>query len=237
MNAPKRTCYIDGCDGETGVPGTARGLCSKHYNRWRRTGDPLETSLIVGDDIARYWSKVEKRGRGECWPWTGGLNADGYGAFSYIDGTGKCIRLGAHRWILGHLRGEHLGPDEEACHHCDNPPCQNYEDHLYIGTHQRNMADRDERGRGWQAKVTHCPQGHPYEGHNLITLASGKRRCRECQNIAERRRRTHCRNGHPLEGDNVIECKGGRRKCRICDAVRAAAVSERMTAMWAARKD
>jgi hypothetical protein len=37
-------CYVverDGikCDGVTGVPGTAKGLCSKHYNRLRRYGD------------------------------------------------------------------------------------------------------------------------------------------------------------------------------------------------------
>lgn len=33
------TCTTDGCEGVTGVPGTARGLCSKCYNRWRRHGD------------------------------------------------------------------------------------------------------------------------------------------------------------------------------------------------------
>lgn len=36
-------CQIDGCTKPTNVPGTARGLCSAHYNRWRRTGDPLLT--------------------------------------------------------------------------------------------------------------------------------------------------------------------------------------------------
>lgn len=37
------TCVVveDGkkCDGITGVPGTAKGMCSKHYNRWLRYGD------------------------------------------------------------------------------------------------------------------------------------------------------------------------------------------------------
>lgn len=33
------TCSVNECDGITGVPGTAKGLCSKHYNRWRRYGD------------------------------------------------------------------------------------------------------------------------------------------------------------------------------------------------------
>ena len=36
-----RTCKIDDCDGVTGVPGTARGWCLKHYRRWRLHGDPL----------------------------------------------------------------------------------------------------------------------------------------------------------------------------------------------------
>jgi Helix-turn-helix domain len=34
------TCSVDGCEGITGVPGTARGLCSKHYTRLLRHGDP-----------------------------------------------------------------------------------------------------------------------------------------------------------------------------------------------------
>lgn len=33
------TCSVEDCDGVTGVPGTAKGLCSKHYYRQLRTGD------------------------------------------------------------------------------------------------------------------------------------------------------------------------------------------------------
>lgn len=38
---PHSTCSVPECNGEAGKPGTARGMCSKHYNRWRRNGDPL----------------------------------------------------------------------------------------------------------------------------------------------------------------------------------------------------
>jgi hypothetical protein len=223
----------------TGVPGTARGLCSKHYNRWRRYGDPLATKIIVGDDLARYESKVDRRGDDQCWPWTGGLNHDGYGAFSYIDGDGRCIRLGAHRWILGYLRGKPLGPDEEACHTCDNPPCQNYVKHLYVGTHARNMADMSERERTANAKVTHCPQGHEYTPENTLIRRNGRRKCRECGREAARqqqRSQTHCKNGHALEGDNLLIVKNGKRKCRTCEEARKALVSERMREVWAERK-
>jgi hypothetical protein len=237
----ERTCSVieDGkrCEGVTGVPGTARGLCSKHYNRWLRHGDPLVQGLIVGDDEARFWSKVDKRGPDECWPWTTGQLQDGYGAFAYTDAAGRCIRLGAHRWLAGHLRASHLGPGEEACHHCDNPPCCN-PDHIYIGDHAQNMADREARGRGWQQQVTHCPQGHEYTPENTLYRSDGRRKCRQCGRDAARRRQaamTHCKNGHALEGDNVIIVKNGKRKCRICEEVRAAAASVRQREVWAER--
>ena len=33
-----RVCRVDGCEKPTGVLGTAKGLCSAHYNRQRRHG-------------------------------------------------------------------------------------------------------------------------------------------------------------------------------------------------------
>jgi hypothetical protein len=39
----QRTCFVVEdevkCEGITGIPGTARGMCSKHYNRWQRYRD------------------------------------------------------------------------------------------------------------------------------------------------------------------------------------------------------
>lgn len=35
-----RVCLIDGCDGRI----DARGWCRKHYQRWRRLGDPLASA-------------------------------------------------------------------------------------------------------------------------------------------------------------------------------------------------
>lgn len=36
------TCWVEGCANESGVPGSARGLCRAHYRRWQRYGDEKE---------------------------------------------------------------------------------------------------------------------------------------------------------------------------------------------------
>lgn len=37
-------CKIDGCANQSGLPGSARGLCRAHYRRWERYGDEQEPS-------------------------------------------------------------------------------------------------------------------------------------------------------------------------------------------------
>lgn len=180
------------------------------------------------DDISRFWSKVDKRGPDECWPWRGGRDDSGYGLFYFRDEDGKSKRTRAHRWLLGYLRGKPLilkpTGTEDGCHRCDNPPCCNPA-HLYVGTRKRNIADAVERSRIWQLKKDTCPKGHLLDGVKA-QRDSTRRYCKECERVGQRKARTldrtRCRNGHLLEGDNVLLCKNGTRKCRICDADRLA---------------
>lgn len=70
------------CVGEEGCGNPVRGrdMCSKHYTRWRRNGDPRIVRQIRGDDHARFESYVDRSGGPEaCHPWTGSQCTGGYG--------------------------------------------------------------------------------------------------------------------------------------------------------------
>jgi hypothetical protein len=235
---PPKICAVEDC-GDLAAPGR-KGWCDKHYKRWYKHGDPLAVEFIVGDDDARFWSKVSKDGPipehrpelGPCWPWTGDTDESGYGIFTYNDAGGSRKKTRAHRWLLGHLRGKPLSREvvgeEDGCHHCDNPPCCNPA-HLYVGTRAENVGDAVERSRLWQLKKDTCPFDHPLDG---VKVQNGRSRryCKTCERESSHKRRTldrtKCKNGHNLEGDNVIVCKNGTRKCQICEDARIAAVRE-----------
>lgn len=75
-----------------------------------------------------------------CWLWTHRRNPAGYGEI----GVDKKKQL-AHRvsWELHH------GPIPAGfcvLHRCDSPPCVNYK-HLFLGTHQDNVADKVAKSR------------------------------------------------------------------------------------------
>lgn len=148
---PAQICAIEDCT----RPARSRKWCAMHYMRWYTNGvADRPTLLIIGDNEARFWSKVDKRGPDECWPWIGGGNKLGYGIFAYRE-NGETKSPPAGRWLLGYLRGRPLERSEEACHRCDNPPCVNPA-HLYIGTHKQNMRDMGDRRR----PVPRCINGH-----------------------------------------------------------------------------
>lgn len=66
-------------------------------------------------------------------------------------------------------------------HRCDNTKCLNPE-HLFLGTHSDNMQDKIQKGRDHNKKKTHCRNGHPFSGENLIIRIwdNNKRACRIC---------------------------------------------------------
>lgn len=112
---------------------------------------PIQKGIVMPRPIntaSVLWSKVDKRGPDECWPWLGGRN-HGYGRFE-VNGRNYY----AHRAIyhlLFPLSISIEGPIDRLGngflrHSCDNPPCCNPA-HLILGTQLENAADKVRRGR------------------------------------------------------------------------------------------
>lgn len=141
----KPTCSEDGCGREV----IARGRCDKHWQRARKSGELLPLPRLTLEQ--RFWAKVDKNGptmphmESCCWVWTGAPDKAGYGHIS-IQQNGTTKMILAHRvsWELDN------GPVPLAtpcvCHRCDNPICVRL-DHLFAGTHQDNMDDRNAKKR------------------------------------------------------------------------------------------
>lgn len=89
--------------------------------------------------IDKFWSLVDVRGKDECWLWTRPLAAkDGRGYYSYL---GKVWPVHQFSYII--TNGE---IKNQINHTCDVPHCCN-PNHLYDGTQQQNIKDRDSRKR------------------------------------------------------------------------------------------
>jgi len=86
-----------------------------------------------------------------CWLWTGAKARRTNNYEQPIIGTWRSRTENAYRiaWML--YRGE-IPDGQHVLHHCDNPLCVNPE-HLFLGTHQDNMADMIQKGRN-HSKLT-----------------------------------------------------------------------------------
>lgn len=139
----KPTCTVGTCPDRP----HARGWCRMHYVRWQRGGDPaaetireraarlraiVEYAVLNHDRTVGCWTSDEFTSFKEGYP------VIGYQRVSHLALT-----------LDGRLRPGRL----HALHSCDVPTCFN-PDHLRWGTRQDNVADRVERGRSGNTKLT-----------------------------------------------------------------------------------
>jgi len=137
-----------------------------------------EIPALTQEQVARFWSRVEKQPGCGCWMWLGATH-NGYGVVSFF-----ARWYAAHRVALA-LSGVPLVPGLVSDHICRNRACVR-PDHIEQITNRDNLL----RGIGPAAtnarKVT-CPRGH------ALTPAKYGRECRVC--IREQKRLRRARDG------------------------------------------
>ena len=175
-----RTCKVEDC----GAKIKGHGLCSKHYQRWKRHGS-VERSYVPESE--RFWSKVDKLDSTGCWQWIGTFYSNGYGMFAKArNGSKRPSFALAHRYSYEAAHGAIPG-GLVLDHLCRNRGCVN-PDHLEPVTVRENLL-RGEGFIGKQYRITHCLRAnHPLFGENLYITPDGERACRECRREASRRR-------------------------------------------------
>lgn len=96
----------------------------------------------------RFWKYVSKTDG--CWLWTGSA-PHGYGSMTINKRRVKATHVS---WKL---HGRDLPKGKWLLHKCDNPPCVN-PDHLFVGDHAANTADKMAKGRHRGPRGERCAQ-------------------------------------------------------------------------------
>jgi hypothetical protein len=136
--------------------------------------------------LARWNRAIAKQPNG-CWWFLSTNTSDGYPRWRYKPGA---LEMYAFVWAYQAFNGDipdgmqvaHLCHDraveEGTCDggiDCPHRKCANPA-HLGLQTPSENTMVQRHANR----RKTHCPQGHPLAGDNLIVWKDGKRRCRTC---------------------------------------------------------
>lgn len=127
----------------------------------------------------RLRDKSRHNSESGCREWTAGKGSHGYGTI-YVKGKYKL----AHRVSYELVKGE-IPSGLVVCHHCDNRLCIN-PDHLFLGTHGDNVADKVSKGR--QRRGSGVPTSKLRERDIITILASEKSTNRE---LAEKFNTSH----------------------------------------------
>ncbi len=121
----------------------AIGMCGKHYQRFKKYGDPHAGNGNHAPPSERFWRRVNKAGPDDCWLWTGCPTNAGYGLFQ-LGGKGTRNVL-AHRFACEDA-GTPIPEGYCVMHTCDVRLCCNPA-HLRPGTQSENNRDMYTKGR------------------------------------------------------------------------------------------
>lgn len=139
MTVKDEICSVPSC----GKHVIARGLCSTHYWRWWKHGDPMKLLKRQQGDAARFvFEQALNHAGDDCLIWPFNRNCHGY-AYVGIEGRKRIVS----RMVCEIVHGEPASPDMEAAHTCgrgaDGCVAPN---HLRWATHIENEADKGVHG-------------------------------------------------------------------------------------------
>lgn len=97
----------------------------------------VNTSICIGSHCGC------SQNMGHCWPWTGCLNANGYGIVNILFPGAKRRTHLTHR-VAYRLAYGPFAVELEVCHACDMTSCCR-PDHLWLGTRTENMRDASSK--------------------------------------------------------------------------------------------
>lgn len=132
--------------------------------------------MIPESRLEQIRSRLVRQPNG-CLVWPG-AKARGYGQVSI---AGKVLYV--HRVLYEAAHGPvpaGLQLDHVASRGCTSRACAELA-HLEPVTPQVNTRRTPLERRGWRRRITHCPEGHPYDSKNTYVTPRGHRRCRTCK--------------------------------------------------------
>lgn len=123
--------------------------------------------------------RVQRRVLKQC------VNPSGYLVVS-VSRNGRTRAVPVHRLVAEAFHG--VRPEALETRHLDGDKRNNAPANLRYGTHSENTLDTVAHGHNRNANKTHCPAGHAYAVHGRYRPKYRDRVCRECRNLAERKR-------------------------------------------------
>lgn len=141
-----RVCSVPGC----GQPHKTRGYCTRHYQLWRRHGDPLnpKARFFPGVSLREKMAMFTTVTDDGCWIWNDLRTPGGYGVVSDKGRTEF-----AHRAAWRMANGD-IPTGMVVSHLCHCPACVRL-DHLFLETQSENITRSYAAGRGANGSKHH----------------------------------------------------------------------------------
>lgn len=119
-----------------------RKLSHSQWEAQRFCSSRCASTIPMGERLSWASERDDETG---CRNWTGTIVRGGYGRIVARSAEGKRIQIAAHRAAYETWVGQ-IPNGMMVLHSCDNPRCIN-PDHLRVGDHADNMADKVARQR------------------------------------------------------------------------------------------